>query len=126
MRRSLFALLRGSDGRSLARALACLLLLNTIVAGLVEGAMAAPAAPGLLCSVDGAREVPASPDGANRSLTCCEMGCTAAAPALPPEPAAVPGPAIVPTGFYRHPSIAAAPPSALPDAHRPRGPPVLA
>jgi hypothetical protein len=124
MARSPLALLRGSDGRSLARALACLLLLNAIVVGFHSGSLAA-APDTVICSAfagDGAAPAPAGDD---HPPSCCLSGCVSSAAALPPPEG---------TGLVRPPHLVPAPlhdavaiaPSPHRDAVSARGPPVLA
>src|SRR5690606_10749231 len=76
MPRSFLAALRGSDGRSLARALAILVFVNALLAGL-HGGMMAEAATGrtlITCSFAGGGHLPVGPvrDG---ERACCVLGC---------------------------------------------------
>ena len=124
MRRSLFALLRGADGRSLARALACLLLINAVVGGFVSGAQAAdPAA--VLCTI-GIGSDPADAPAPSHDAACCEFGCVPVTPALATTPNVVPERQAV--GDVRPPVIPdpAATPAMRIAGHGPRGPPSLA
>jgi hypothetical protein len=78
MRKPLFSLLRGADGRSLARALIALFVLSIVIGGFGAGAMASGRMSDLTCAAtpaDGAgNSGPADADG-----WCCGAGC---APAL--------------------------------------------
>lgn len=128
MSRSFLALFRGADGRSLARALACLLLANAIVSGLAQGAMAAADPAGVICTSFGSTVAPATGGdhpGEGGSI-CCEMGCAPELPALAASPAAVPAPSVM---RDRGPIADAAAPAVRafrPLGHSPRGPPLLA
>ncbi len=84
MRQTLLALFRGRDGQSLARALAALVLVNAVLAGLHGGVSALTAAQGaeIHCAVPNDGGHPATP--AREPSPCCLVGCaTAAAPMLP-------------------------------------------
>jgi hypothetical protein len=123
MRESFLAIFRGSDGRSLAKALACLLVFNAFIAGLHTGAMAAPMADAVICSIDGAAgpdNVPV-PDG--HQPPCC-VTATGGNPAFVPDV-----PALAPPSLLREAVFATD--ARVPDrphaaAHQPRGPPSLA
>jgi len=90
MRRSLLATLRGSDGRSLARAFICLLLFSAILVGWHNGAAAAGVGMAI-CSAGetgGSNSADAAHD---ESAPCCKAGCLSAAIAIsdpPPSPEA--------------------------------------
>jgi hypothetical protein len=95
MRRSLFALLRGPDGRSLARALAALLFLGAVIGQLPGGLHGAAAAGGpVLCSASANSSAPGAPAG-NDFAPCCLALCAGSlapvvvspAPALADVPA---------------------------------------
>ncbi len=82
VRGGLFAWLRGADGRSLAHALAALLFLNALVAGMHAGFAAAPGASAtVLChsAPDGSPPAPS----ADHEHDCCLTGAGAAAAPLP-------------------------------------------
>ena len=87
-RRSLLALFRGSDGRSLARGLAMLVLVNVLIAGLHGGALALSAASDTpaICTFAGANSDPAHPANDPDHRACCVLGLTAAANVVPPSP----------------------------------------
>jgi hypothetical protein len=127
MRRSLFALLRGPDGRSLARALAALLFLSAVIGQLPGGLHGAAAAGGpVLCSALANSSAPGAPVS-NDFAPCCLALCAGSlapivvspAPAIadvPASSAAVLQPALIESasaGFAELP-------------FGPRGPPVLA
>jgi hypothetical protein len=120
MRRSLFSILRGTDGRSIGRALAFLLLVNALAAGFHTGAIAGT---GALCTVShsGGSNTPPAPAHPD---PCCMAGCATQAAALPGE-----SPSIETPEFFTAPSQGFAA-SSEPTAfrlfdHGPRGPPFL-
>jgi hypothetical protein len=82
MRRFCLAAFRSVDGRSLARALVCLLVLSGCLGALHAGSMTALASDGVVvCRANGGAlvdgSVPLTP--ANRDYCfCCVLGCTAA------------------------------------------------
>ncbi len=128
MRQTILTRLRATEGRPLAAALACLLLLATLIGGVHTGAMAAAESGDqvafLLCSHDAkdSRQQPADP----RADLCCVAGCLAHAPALAAPPPLLPEPALA--GGV---AIAVMPAAIFARAethrdHRPRGPPSLA
>jgi hypothetical protein len=81
MRRSLFTTFRGADGRSLAWALALLLLVNAFVSGANIGFAATPGVT--LCAVGdthGAGDTPGAPGHAD---PCCLAGCVTSAAGVP-------------------------------------------
>jgi hypothetical protein len=91
MRGSLLATLRGIDGRSLSRALICLLLLNAVVAGLHSGSVAA--GDGMaICSAGHAGGNPGDL-AHDENAPCCKAGylttvaTIADAPPVPEAPA---------------------------------------
>lgn len=130
MQRFHLAAYRGADGRSLARALACLLVLSGWLGALHAGSMAALAGDGVVvCRANGSAladgSVPLTP--ANRdNCFCCVVGCTAAVAGIaagaveqpesdrPTETIAKPNQALVAVAAVR-PTLAG-----------PRGPPFLA
>ena len=122
---SLLGLFRGTDGRSLARALACLILVNALFAGLHNGAVAAGVGTAI-CSLGHDRGSGGTP-GDEQNAPCCSAGCTLSAAALinPPE-AALAAP------IWRFIGAAAIAAASGPAAstrtfdHGPRGPPSLA
>lgn len=128
-RRSLLALLRGPDGRSIGRGLALLVLVNVLIAGLHGGAVAQVAAAGglAICTLAGANSDPGHPANDPDSRACCMLGClTAVATVVPPnlpvladEPPEIALPAFV--------TLAAghATPHPLAGPANPRGPPLL-
>jgi hypothetical protein len=129
MRSSLLSRFRGVDGHSLARALALLIVVNAVVAGLHTGVTAAEPAQAI-CSVgaeSAGGDVPDAghPGGATDRL-CCTFGCVPTGAALPTADATVmPSPAL--RGIKAPPpreGILAA--TGWLPSHRPRGPPVLA
>jgi hypothetical protein len=123
-----FTLLRNADGRSLAKALACLLLINVVVAGFHAG-MATAGTGGVICSVAadsaaGGGGGPVTP--ADEDHSCCLIGCTPAPVLIAAAPEALPTPAIATLPVQSITAPAARPLSSRMAAHRPRGPPVLA
>ena len=117
-------MMRGSDGRSLSLALAALLFLNTLLAGLHAG-FAAETAPGarVLCSVTEPAHAPGQPAGHDHD--CCLAASTP--PTLPMAPV-FHGPRwAAAVDVVRPAPRVAALPARLVLAHEgPRGPPVLA
>ena len=86
-RRSLLALLRGPDGRSIGRGLALLVLVNVLLAGLHGGALAQAAGTGVpaICTLSGPNHDPGYPANDVDHRACCMLGCVAAtANILPP------------------------------------------
>ena len=73
MHGSLFAALRGKDGRSLARALIVLVLVNLFAGGLSAGAFAA-GGDTVFCSVDVRSDAPDAPR--HHEPDCCLPGST--------------------------------------------------
>ena len=117
-------MMRGSDGRSLSLALAALLFLNTLLAGLHAG-LAAEATPGarVLCLLTEPAHIPAK--SADHGHDCCLAAST---PPTLPMALAFHGPrwAAVVDVVRPAPRVAALP-ARLVFAHEgPRGPPVLA
>ncbi len=100
MQRAFLHLLRGPDGRSLARALAFLLLINAFVGGF-HGGMLALAADGngpVICAFGAAQQKAAGGSGQEHLPACCVLGCLGiattpvadiAVPLLPQPPARV-------------------------------------
>ncbi len=116
-------MLRGSDGRSLAAALAWLMLVAALVAGIHSGA-AASGTETVLCAhaaTDGGSRAPA-----DHADPCCITGNltsavgTGGVPALLPLPSLADGRAIVLPAKMTPPTVPAF------GQHAPRGPPSLA
>jgi len=123
MRRSLFAIFRGSDGRSLAWALALLLLVNAFVAGANTGFAATPGA--LLCAIGDAHGSRDAPGGARHGDPCCLAGCVNSAAGAELPATILPLPHTT-TGTPVLPNDAVALVLPQPSGHGPRGPPLLA
>jgi hypothetical protein len=128
-RRSLLALFRGSDGRSIGRGLAVLVLVNVLLAGLHGGAMAQAAATGVpaICTLAGANSDPGHPGSDPGYRSCCMLGClSAVASVVPPDSLVLADapPAIAMPVFI---TLAAghATPHPLAGPANPRGPPLL-
>lgn len=127
MRRSLFASFRGTDGRSLARALACLILINAVFAGFLAGTATAAASDAAICTValpglDGAPEGESPAPG--HAFECCPGLCSTVGVAIPPA-----GPVLdLPSGSLDTVSLTPAVRHYAPAsrANPARGPPVLA
>lgn len=125
MRKPLLALMRGADGRSLARALVVLFLVNMFAAGFHNGAMATGDTAFALCTLATQNGPDHSPP-ADHTSPCCTIGCplpgiadvTAppmlAAPNAPIATASVPAP-------VERPRL-----TLSPIAPQPRGPPSFA
>jgi hypothetical protein len=122
MRRSLFAIFRGRDGRSLAWALALLLVVNAFVAGAHTGFAASPSA--VLCTIDKAAGDSQAPAG--HGEPCCLAGCLTPALGLGDAVAALPLPVALPGRALSSPDAAIV--MVLPPigSHGPRGPPLFA
>ena len=130
MRRSLFALLRGVDGRSLARALAALVFVNALIAGLHGGmlAQAATSDTPVICALAGGQDTPANPASDDDHRACCLLGCISAAatvvPPTSPELAGLPSSALGACRACR-PRPARRTPHPIEGPASPRGPPLL-
>ncbi len=127
-RRSLLALLRGSDGRSMARGLALLVFVNVLLAGLHGGALALSAATGAspICTLAGGNSDPGHPANDPDQRACCILGINAVASVVPPSPPAL---ADAPPAFVM-PALVPLPvdharPHPLAGPANPRGPPLL-
>lgn len=127
MRRSLFACFRGTDGRSLARALACLILINAVFAGFLAGTATAAAPDAAICTValpglDGGPEGESPAPG--HAFECCPGLCSALGAALPPAAPAI----LLPVAALAEAALApvSLQPTPVGRAHPARGPPVLA
>jgi len=129
MRRFCLATFRGPDARSLARALACLLILSGWLGALHAGSMALVATGStVVCSANSAvpdGRSPTNPAGKEHCI-CCLIGCTAAA-------AGVATPAVAQLEFEPPAKSAgkvdrdvAGVPVVRPALAGPRGPPFLA
>lgn len=127
MRRSLFAHFRGIDGRSLTRALACLILINAFFAGLLSGAATAASPESAICTVampglDAAPNTDAPAPG--HALDCCPGLCSAIGAALPPGAPALTLPAREGARVALAPAVLQSAP--VDHANPARAPPVLA
>jgi len=128
-RRSLLALLRGSDGRSLALSLAVIVLANVMLAGLHGGALAHAATTDTptVCTSVGANSDPGHPANDFDRRAADMIGTiSAVASVLPPSPPVIANrpPAIALPAFIALPAgHAAAHP--LDGPANPRGPPLL-
>lgn len=117
-RLSVFA---NADGRSIVRALICVVLLNTFVVGLHAGAMAATSPEMVICTIDGISD--AGDNLADGHPPPCCMPSNSATALLPEAPAAS-APAVRQVLIA---PLAQAPPQNLsPASYQPRGPPSLA
>ena len=115
----LLAIFRGSDGRSLAIALACLLVVSSLIGGVQAGA-AANAETGVLCTLGDVTGSGAPP--ADHPEPCCMAGCISPAPILA---AATPfAPADRSVDVLR-PLAGSVSPDLPQLVHGPRGPPSL-
>ncbi len=126
-RRSLLALLRGPDGRSMARGLALIVLVNVLLAGLHGGALAQSAATDTpaICTFAGPNSDPGHPANDPDRRACCTLGL-ASVNVMPPSPpvlADAPPPVALPV-FIALPAGHAAP-HPLDGPANPRGPPLL-
>ncbi len=129
-RRPLLALLRGSDGRSLARGLAVLMLVNVLLAGLHGGALALSAGTGTpaICTLAGANSDPGHPGNDVDYRACCMVGClSAVASVVPPSsPVLADAPPAVALPVFIALPAGHATPHPLDRPANPRGPPLLA
>jgi hypothetical protein len=127
-RRPLLALLRGLDGRSLARGLVVLVFVNVLLAGLHGGALALSAAldTPAICTLAGANSDPGHPGNDLDYRTCCVLGLNAVANVVPPSPPALADtpPAVVML-VPVPPPAGHATPHPLDGPANPRGPPLL-
>ena len=130
MARSFLAHLRGSDGRSLARAVALLFLVNLLVGAFHAGAMAGTGnGTIILCTASGGTLVATDGTGSQHDtddLSCCVLGCANASVALPAPPVASLSLPFHETGSEPVLRDARAIDPPVSRNHRPRGPPVLA
>jgi len=130
MSRTLLAGFRGADGRSLARALAILLVVAGFLGAIDSGRMTADAGgASVICTTHGAAAAgPGNPGRPAREdhCLCCAFGCTGSAPgALTTDVDRLPaGPARGEVGTPAATTIALA--IRRPPAAGPRGPPGLA
>jgi hypothetical protein len=128
-RRSLLALLRGSDGRSIGRSLAALVLVNVLLAGLHGGAMAQAAATSVpaICTLAGANGDPGHPANDPDYRACCVLGClTAVANVVPPDsPVLADEPPAIALPVFVTLAAGHATPHPLAGPANPRGPPLL-
>ena len=95
MSRSFLASLRGADARSVARALALLLVFNAIFGAFHAGAMANGAESAILCTSGGAvvsEGLPQVPTEADE-ISCCVLGSGPSSTAIAAESAALTIPA---------------------------------
>ncbi len=129
MSRSFLASLRGTDARSVARALALLLLFNGIFGAYHASAMANGHADAILCTSDGAVRVdqglPQVPAGLEE-ISCCVLGSGPSPAAIAAEPALLSG-----TSFGQNAPATPLADSILREPRHagsasPRGPPALA
>ncbi len=127
-RRSLLALLRGPDGRSLARGLMVLVLVNVLIAGIHDGALAYAATTDTptVCTSIGDNADPAHPANDVDHRTCCILGINAVASVVPPStPALADTPPAVPLPVFIALAAGHATPDPLDGPANPRGPPLL-
>jgi hypothetical protein len=117
---SLFAALRGRDGRSLARALMVLVLVSLFAGGFNTGAAAVGGDPAF-CKVDASSGAPDAPHHAEPD--CCLIGATPFGLALAAAPPAADAPGFAPLGD-RHPFAAFALDAAESVHATARGPPL--
>lgn len=113
--------LRGKDGRSLARALILLILVNLFAAGLNLGASAA-AGDVVLCAVDGRDGGPA-PEPPHHEPDCCVTGTTPLGMGLAAKPPQA-VPAAADAHVVRHAGTGGDPPSTWTIRATARGPPL--
>lgn len=128
-RRSLLALLRGPDGRSITRGLAVLVLVNVLLAGLHGGALAfsATTATPTTCTSAGGNGDPAFPANDSDYRACAMVGClSAVASVLPPDsPALADAPPPLPLPAFIALPAGHATPHPLARPGNPRAPPLL-
>jgi hypothetical protein len=128
MSRSFLARFRGEDARSIAHALAILLVFNAILGAFHSGSMA-NAATGeiVLCSSDGALRLadglPKEPGG-REGMSCCVLGC-GPSPAIAAEPAALAASTYAVTAFALPLFETGFTGPKRPGSASPRGPPIL-
>jgi hypothetical protein len=123
MRQSLFGLLRGTEGRGLARALAALLFVAAIAGQFPPGLHAAAAGDvGVICAAASdtpGPHAPATPDA------CCLAICAGIlAPVIAPAAPGLLLPLSAPSAGLRAANRAFAPLASSVTSHSPRGPPL--
>lgn len=119
MQRSLLAAFRSADGRSLARALAALIVVSTVFGGLAAGNAAGTAPDHCIATPFGDPGRPAAHDG----MTCCP-GMMGATPALPPPADIRLGRELPPVAVrLPGPTETWIPKTRIAPGDRPRGPP---
>ena len=127
MRRTILTALREGRNR-LAVALACVVLLATLIGGVHTGAMVSGESAGrnafVLCSHDtnGNQQQPTDP----RADLCCVAGCLAHAPALAAPPPPAPEPALAGSVTVAKISVTVFVRAEIYRDHQARGPPSLA
>ena len=128
-RRPLLALLRGPDGRSLARALAAIVFVNVVLAGLHGGALASSATTGAptTCTSVGGNSDPAYPanDSDRRAYGLVGTLSTVASVAPPVSPVLADAPPAVALPVFIAPAAGHATPHPLDRPANPRAPPLL-
>ena len=128
-RRSLLALFRGPDGRSMAHALALVVLVNVLLAGLHGGALALSATTGtpVVCTLAGANSDPGHPANDPDDRACCTLGClSAVASVVPPSsPVLADAPPAIALPVFIALLAGHATPHPLARPSNPRGPPLL-
>ena len=118
------AVLRGPDGRSLARALVVLLLFGLFGAGVHAGAMAGDGGNTVFCIALAKDTAPAVP-GHHDGDTCCLTGCNPAQPMLVTTAAGIAAPRVA--FVLRTPVVVATRPDGRAwFRQRARGPPLAA
>ncbi len=124
MHASLMTQMRGADGRSLARALVVLFIINLFMAG----AAASGAVAGVVCSVGGAAATTQGP-APTSDTSCCLFGCAGGCCSAPvePNPPFVAGHSLPAQYTTYAPIFVGIPaPQRVWQAHAPRGPPLSA
>jgi len=128
MIRAFSAALRGTDGRSLARALAALVVLNALTAGLHGGAMAATPRLAAICTMTASADEAPFQRLPRPGSDCpsCVVGCATPMASLTPPVSGLVRPSE--NGGAGRPvaAVGAADGPAVSGPHGPRGPPLLA
>ncbi len=128
-RRPLLALLRGPDGRSLARALAAIVFVNVLFAGLHGGALAYSATTDTpsVCTSAGANSDPGHPANNSDRRAYGMVGCltTVTSIVTPSSPVLADAPPVLALPVFIAPPAGGTTPHLLDGEANPRGPPLL-
>jgi hypothetical protein len=125
MRQPVLTSLRGADGRRLAAALACLMLIVGLISGLHIGSALGGETTGVFCGHAAGGPSDGQP-ASGRADLCCVAGCLAHAPALDAPPPAVAAPKLAGGIAITGPALSSPVRGTVLINRRQRGPPSLA